>query len=43
MKEILLSARGVKKEFPGRNEKEQVLKGIDIDIYAGDFTVVMGS
>ncbi len=42
MKEILLSARGVKKEFPGRNEKEQVLKGIDIDIYAGDFTVVMG-
>ncbi len=42
MREILLSARGVKKEFPGRNEKEQVLKGIDIDIYAGDFTVVMG-
>jgi len=43
MKEILLSARGVKKEFPGRNEKEQVLKGINVDIYAGDFTVVMGS
>lgn len=43
MKEILLSAKGVKKEFPGRNEKEQVLKGIDVDIYAGDFTVVMGS
>lgn len=43
MKEILLSARGVKKEFSGRNEKEQVLKGIDVDIYTGDFTVVMGS
>ncbi len=43
MKEILLSARGVKKEFPGRNEKEQVLKNIDVDIYAGDFTIVMGS
>ncbi len=42
MKEILLSARGVKKEFPGRHEKEQVLKNIDVDIYAGDFTVVMG-
>ncbi len=43
MKEILLSARGVTKEFPGRHEKELVLKGIDVDIYAGDFTVVMGS
>lgn len=43
MKEILLSARGVRKEFPGRQEKEQVLKNIDVDIYAGDFTVVMGS
>ncbi|XCP86385.1 ABC transporter ATP-binding protein [Roseburia hominis] len=43
MKEILLSARGVKKEFPGRNEKEQVLKSIDVDIYEGDFTVIMGS
>ncbi len=43
MREILLSARGIKKEFPGRHENEQVLKGIDIDIYAGDFTVVMGS
>ncbi len=43
MKEILLSARGVKKEFPGRHEKEQVLKNIDVDIYAGDFTVIMGS
>ncbi len=43
MKEILLSAKGVRKEFPGRQEKEQVLKNIDIDIYAGDFTVIMGS
>ncbi len=43
MKEILLSARGIKKEFSGRHEKEQVLKGIDVDIYAGDFTVIMGS
>lgn len=43
MKEILLSARGVKKKFPGRHEKEQVLKNIDVDIYARDFTVIMGS
>ena len=40
---ILLSARGVKKEFPGRQENEQVLKNIDVDIYTGDFTVIMGS
>lgn len=39
----LLSARGVKKEFPGRQEKEQILKHIDVDIYEGDFTVIMGS
>ncbi len=43
MREILLSAREIEKEFPGRHEKEQVLKGIDVDIYKGDFTVVMGS
>ena len=41
MKEVLLSARGIKKEFPGK--KEQVLKNIDVDIYEGDFTVIMGS
>lgn len=40
---VLLSARGVKKEFPGRQEAEQVLKNIDMDIYEGDFTVIMGS
>ena len=42
-RKILLSARGLKKEFPGRHEKEQVLKTIDRDIYEGDFTVIMGS
>ncbi len=41
--QVLLSAKGIEKEFPGRQEKEQVLKNIDVDIYAGDFTVVMGS
>ncbi len=40
---ILLSAKGIRKEFPGRHEKEQVLKNIDVDIYEGDFTVIMGS
>lgn len=40
---VLLSAKGVKKEFPGRQETEQVLKNIDMDIYEGDFTVIMGA
>ncbi len=43
MKEILLSAKGLCKQFPNATDKEQVLKNIDVDIYAGDFTVVMGS
>ncbi len=43
MKEVLLSARGVCKQFPHHSGNEQVIKNIDIDIYAGDFTVIMGS
>lgn len=43
MKEVLLSAKGLCKQFPNGENKEQVLKNIDIDIYAGDFTVIMGS
>lgn len=43
MREILLSAKDLCKEFPNGTSTEQVLKHIDVDIYAGDFTVVMGS
>lgn len=43
MREMLLSAKGIRKEFSGRRKTEQVLKNIDVDIYAGDFTVIMGS
>ncbi len=39
MKELLLSREKVKRNF-GENS---VLQGIDLSIYAGDFTVVMGS
>lgn len=39
----LFSARGVKKEFTGKEGREQVLSHIDLDIYEGDFTVIMGS
>ncbi|MCM1194037.1 MAG: ATP-binding cassette domain-containing protein [Acetatifactor muris] len=41
MRDVLLSARGLCKQFPGGTE--QVLKSIDVDIYEGDFTVIMGS
>ncbi|MCM1560567.1 MAG: ABC transporter ATP-binding protein [Butyrivibrio sp.] len=43
MKEVLLSAEGLCKQFHQGAGKEQILKEIDVDIYKGDFTVVMGS
>ncbi len=43
MREVLLSAKDLCKRFPNATGKEQVLKNIDVDIYTGDFTVVMGS
>ena len=43
MKEVLLSAKGLCKQFPNGTGTEQVLKNIDVDIYTGDFTVIMGS
>lgn len=43
MRELLISAKGISKEFSGRHKKEQILKNIDVDIYKGDFTVIMGS
>ena len=39
MKEVVLSGKSITKAF-GENT---VLHGIDLDIYAGDFTVIMGS
>ena len=39
MKEVIISGEGITKSF-GENT---VLHGIDLQIYAGDFTVIMGS
>lgn len=39
MKEIILSGRGLQKKY----RAAEVIKGIDIDIYRGDFTVIMGT
>lgn len=38
MKKAILHGIGMIKRF----EETEVLHGIDIDIYAGDFTVIMG-
>lgn len=43
MKEVLLSAEGLCKEFLQGTDKEQILRDIDVDIYKGDFTVIMGA
>ncbi len=40
MRQPLLSARGLTKTFPGGTEP--VLDHIDVDIYEGDFTMIMG-
>lgn len=40
MKEALLQGCGLRKSFP--DTQGAVLDGVDVDIYAGDFTVVMG-
>lgn len=39
MKETILSAKKLDKEFRGT----QILHGIDLEIYTGDFTVIMGA
>lgn len=39
MKEVIISGKSITKSF-GENT---VLQGIDVELYAGDFTVVMGS
>ena len=43
MKDKIISATGVQKTFANNGEQVHVLSGLDIDIYKGDFTVIMGS
>ncbi len=38
----IVSLRGVKKDFTSGEETVHVLKGIDLDIYPGEFLVVLG-
>ena len=41
-KEILISLRGVTREFQNGDQLTKVLKGIDLDIYKGEFLVILG-
>ena len=41
-KRILLSLRGVTKEYPSGDAVNRVLKGIDLDIYENEFVVILG-
>ena len=41
-KEILISLKGLKKDFPSGNGVLNVLKGINLDIYANEFVVIHG-
>ena len=41
-KEVMISLRGVTREFPSGDGVVQVLKGINLDIYRNEFLVVLG-
>lgn len=43
MKEVLLKGQGLCKAFPQGNGKNAVLDRLDVEIYQGDFTVIMGA
>lgn len=42
-KEIIISARKLKKSFCSGDTNQVILKDLNLDIYKGDFTVIMGS
>lgn len=43
MKKVLIKGRGICKTFSGNSDAAQVLDHIDIEIFEGDFTVIMGA
>ena len=43
MKDAIISARGLCKSFAHNGGQVHILTGLDLDIYAGDFTVIMGA
>lgn len=43
MKPVLLSGKGICKSFSQGASRETVLDHVDVEIYEGDFTVIMGA
>ncbi len=43
MKEILLQSEKLSKSFSNKGTLQHVLKNIDLTLYRGDFTVIMGA
>ncbi|WP_310603592.1 ABC transporter ATP-binding protein [Anaerosporobacter sp.] len=43
MKNIIMSAKALCKSYAHNGEQNHVLSNIDLDIYEGDFTVIMGA
>lgn len=43
MKKVILSSKKLCKSFSNEGIQQHVIKNLDLDIYEGDFTVIMGS
>ena len=43
MKKSILTAKSLSKSFAHNGEQVHILSGVDLDIYEGDFTVIMGA
>lgn len=43
MKNTILSAKGLCKSFAHNGGQVHILSGLDVDIYEGDFTIIMGA
>ena len=42
-KETIISAKNLKKSFRTGDTEQTIFENLNIDIYKGDFTVIMGS
>ena len=43
MKKVVLKAEQLSKSFSSGGAMQHVLKNIDLELYEGDFTVIMGA
>lgn len=43
MKDKIIRAKGLVKSFGSGNTKQTIINNLDLDIYANDFTIIMGS